>query len=150
MNKKKERMEEIKRGTYPTDAYLESERVIMPLTETYGEIKISDEVVVAISAIAASKVSGVHSIGGKTLFGKKDIEKGINATVEGNQAIIDVDVKIDYGENIYDTVQRLQKQIKDAVEQMTGLQVAKVNVTVKGVVMPEGGFRPKDFGEERK
>lgn len=149
MNKKKNR-EDIKREIYSADAYFEGERSITPLTENYGEIKISDEVVVAISAIAASKVSGVHSVGGRTIFGKKDIEKGINATVEGNQAIIDVDVKIDYGENIYDTVQRLQKQIKDAVEQMTGLQVAKVNVTVKEVVMPEGGVRPKDFGEERK
>ena len=139
MGKGKEKESEEKPKNYSPETYLREEGATMNIGETWGEIKISNEVVVTISSIAASNVEGVHCAGGKTIFGKKDIERGITAAVEENHAVITVEVKIDYGMNIYDTVRKLQKQIKDAVEQMTGLEVDKVNVTVKGVIMTDTG-----------
>lgn len=139
MSKRKNNEPEHEQQHYSPQIYAREEGTGMNIGETWGEIKISNEVVVTISSIAASNVDGVHCAGGKTIFGKKDIERGITAAVEDNHAVITVEVKIDYGKNIYDTVRHLQKQIKDAVEQMTGLEVDKVNVTVKGVIMKDAG-----------
>jgi uncharacterized alkaline shock family protein YloU len=134
-----------------TDSTLPGEGNFMNISESWGEIKISNEVVVTISSMAASNIEGVQSAGGKSFFGgKRDIERGITANVEGNQAVITVEIKIDFGKNIYDTVRKLQKQIKDAVEQMTGLDVEQVNVTVKGVIMPENEVQPMEKEEEEE
>ena len=151
MGKKKEKQPEDKEQTFVTDTYMEEEGGFMNLGEPLGKVEISNEVVVTIASIAASKVQGVHSTGGKSFFGKKDLERGISASVEENRtAFIDVEVKIDYGKNIYDTVQKLQKNIKDAVEQMTGLEVERVNVTVKSVIVPESVEFPPVEPEEDK
>ncbi len=147
---KKEQKKEEQSGKMEPEHFIEKEEASMGIGESWGEIKISNEVVVTISSIAASKIDGVHCSGGKTIFGKKDIERGITASVEGNTAIINVEVKVDFGKNIYDTVQKLQKQIKDAVEQMTGLEVEKVNVTVKGIIMPEMAEEYQPASEEEQ
>lgn len=147
MGKKKEKKSETENQyNIIPESYIE-EGELVNLGENLGEVKISNEVVMTIASIAASKVEGVHSAGGKSFFGKRDMERGISASVEGNHAVINVEVKIDYGKNIYDTVQKLQKSIKDAVEQMTGLEVDKVNVTVKSVIVPETGTQPQSPSE---
>ncbi len=150
MGKKKSKKEEEKEDSVDSKPYIEEEGGYMNLGEPLGKVEISNEVVVTIASIAASKVEGVHSTGGKSFFGKKDLERGIAASVEEDRtAAINIEVKIDYGKNIYDTVQKLQRNIKDAVEQMTGLEVERVNVTVKSVLVPENiDFPPVETEEQ--
>ncbi|MCD6386448.1 Asp23/Gls24 family envelope stress response protein [Candidatus Sumerlaeota bacterium] len=108
MGKKKSKKAETENQYIVPESYIE-EGELVNIGENLGEVKISNEVVMTISSIAASKVEGVHSAGGKSFFGKRDMERGISASVEGNHAVINVEVKIDYGKNIYDTVHKLRK-----------------------------------------
>ena len=94
-----------------------------------------------IAAIAAQEVEGVVSMGGKfslsEMLGRKDSDRGVKVEIQGGRAAIDVDVKIEYGRNMYDAAHILQKKVKDTVEQMTGLIVEKVKVKINGIIMKE-------------
>jgi uncharacterized alkaline shock family protein YloU len=119
----------------------------MPVTEDLGEIKINNDVVARIAHRAASEVDGIGELGGKFSFsdmlGRKDSERGVHVSIEGNRASVTMDVKIQYGMNMYEVAHRLQKRVKDTVEQMTGLVVDKVNVTIKDIAIPEVEKREK-------
>ena len=90
-----------------------------------GEVKIADEVVAIIAALAATEVEGVASMAGNitneliSRLGMKNLSKG---------------VKVDVLEGVV-TVSLVQEKVKSAVENMTGLEVADVNVKVAGVEM---------------
>jgi len=114
----------------------------MALEKQLGDIRIENSVVAAIASIAAQEVEGVASMGGKfslsEMLGRKDVDRGVKVDIEENsRATIHVNVKIEYGCNMYDAAHELQRKIKDSVEQMTGLVVENVNVIINGIVMKE-------------
>ena len=103
-------------------------------------VKISDEVVAVISGIAVSEVPGVSEMAGgfaggitEVLSGKKNLAKGIKVEVGDKETKIDVNIIVEYGVRIPDVAFEIQNRVKKAVEQMTGLNVAEVNVHVQGV-----------------
>ena len=67
------------------------------------------------------------------LLKKENLAKGIKASINGNDAVIEVNIIVHYGTIISDIAQEIQKGVKRAVEGMTGLKVTNVNVNVQGV-----------------
>ncbi|SHI69644.1 Uncharacterized conserved protein YloU, alkaline shock protein (Asp23) family [Dethiosulfatibacter aminovorans DSM 17477] len=108
-----------------------------------GQVKISDEVISIIASIAASEIEGVNSAasgfvdGLSSLFTKKSYTKGIKVELKDNDAVIDMTITIDYGFKIHDVAEQVQSKVKREVENMTGLNVTKVNVIVQNVVIPK-------------
>ena len=108
-----------------------------------GEVQIADEVVAAIAGIAVMEVDGVSSMAGtqaKELIaklGKKNLAKGVKVDILEGVATIDIALNLKYGMNIRKTTEKVQERVKTAVENMTGLTVADVNIRVAGVDMPE-------------
>lgn len=107
--------------------------------ETENNIKIADDVIAIIAGVAVSEVSGVASMAGgfpgisAVLGGKKNLAKGIKVEVVNKEAKIDVNIIVEYGIRIPDIAFEIQNRVKKAVENMTGLKVAEVNVHVQGV-----------------
>ena len=107
------------------------------ITDFAGNVKISDEVIITIAAVAVSEVNGVRCISGTLSeiaqkFGKKNFVKGIKVT-NGDELTIDVNVVVDYGVRIPEVAWSVQDNVKKSVELMSGLTVGKVNVHVVGV-----------------
>jgi uncharacterized alkaline shock family protein YloU len=102
-----------------------------------GAVRIQNEVVGIIAGIAASEVSGVVGLGGgftlSEVFGRKSFGKGIKVEIANGEAAIDLFVIVEYGRNIPDISYQVQQNVKRAVENMTGLSVVEVNVTIEGV-----------------
>ncbi len=102
-------------------------------------VKIANEVVAIIAGVATSEVEGVAGMSGgivggiSEMLGKKNFSKGIKVDVEENDAIIEIYIIVDYGVRIPDVAWNLQNKVKTAVEEMTGLNVLKVNIHVQGV-----------------
>lgn len=111
--------------------------------EDLGNITINDDVIALIASLALVDVDGVVSISGKSSFSdyvgtkSKDIDKGISVKIDDSsgQATVSVEINIEYGANIYDTARKLQRAIKNAIENLTGLNVEKVNVTIRGLIV---------------
>lgn len=111
-----------------------------------GTIKISEEVVTTIAGLAAAEVAGVAGMSGGIAgdlvekLGRKNLSKGIKAEVGESEVTIDINAIVDYGVNIHDVALQLQTNVRDAVENMTGLDVVNVNVNIQGL----------SFGSEHK
>ncbi len=111
--------------------------------ENLGEVKIADEVVAIISGLAAMEVEGVSSMTGNATrelvskFGMKSLSKGVKVDVLDGIVTVSLVLNLNYGYSIKDTTQRVQEKVKAAIENMTGLEVADVNIRVAGVDMPE-------------
>ena len=111
--------------------------------ENLGEVKIADEVVAIIAGLAAMEVEGVSSMTGNATrelvskFGMKSLSKGVKVDVLDGIVTVSLVLNLNYGYSIKDTTQRVQEKVKAAIENMTGLEIADVNIRVAGVDMPE-------------
>ena len=111
--------------------------------ENLGEVKIADEVVAIIAGLAAMEVEGVSSMTGNATrelvskFGMKSLSKGVKVDVLDGIVTVSLVLNLNYGYSIKDTTQRVQEKVKAPIENMTGLEVADVNIRVAGVDMPE-------------
>lgn len=108
-----------------------------------GSIKIADEVVGIITGLAATEIDGVAGMSGgiaggiADMLGRKSLSKGVKVEVSNETATVDVYVIINYGNSIPDVAWKIQDNVKQAIEGMTGLNVKAVNVHVQGVNFPE-------------
>lgn len=110
-----------------------------------GNIKISQEVIVRISAISAREVEGVAGLGTVSgwgdLIGKKASAKGIRVEMTDDGTIIDVHVTVKFGVKINEVALKLQQTVKNAVESYAGLENITVNVFVDAI---EAGITEKN------
>lgn len=106
-----------------------------------GEVKIADEVVAIIAALAATEVEGVASMAGNitneliSRLGMKNLSKGVKVDVLEGVVTVSLVLNMKYNYSIMDVSAKVQEKVKSAVENMTGLEVADVNVKVAGVEM---------------
>ncbi|OUM85496.1 MAG: hypothetical protein BAA01_10495 [Bacillus thermozeamaize] len=112
-----------------------------------GVVRIADDVVAIIAGVAASETEGVASMSGGITEGfarrvsGKNVTKGVSVEVGSVEAAIDLRVIVKYGVKIHEVARKLQENVKEAVETMTGLRVVEVNVKVEGVEFPENAPR---------
>nr|WP_307774759.1 Asp23/Gls24 family envelope stress response protein [uncultured Cetobacterium sp.] len=104
-----------------------------------GNIKIADDVVKTISAKAAQDVSGVYKLAGgvadevSKMLGKKRLTNGIKVEVGEKECSVEVYIIVEYGYQISEVAQNVQKSVLTAINNMTGLKVVEVNVFVQDV-----------------
>lgn len=107
--------------------------------ENLGTVKIADDVVAMIAALAATEVEGVAAMSGNmtnellSRVGVKSMAKGTRVEVLQKKVKVDLAITIEYGFNIPATCQRVQTKVKNAVENMTGLEVNDVNIRIAGI-----------------
>ena len=93
-------------------------------SDELGNIHISEEVLAGIAAAATLEVEGVSGLAANLgsdiaeLLGKKTLAKGVHIQMTD------------------ETVTAEQDAVKTAVESMTGLEIAAVNVNVGGITFP--------------
>ena len=103
-------------------------------SDELGNIHISEEVLAAISAAAALEEEGVSSL---TNPSKKNAARGVHIKMEEERVVVAMSVLMAYGHTIPETGKAVQEAVKNAVESMTGLEVAAVNVAVSGIMFPQ-------------
>ena len=106
-----------------------------------GEVKIADEVVAIIAELAATEVEGVASMAGNitneliSKLGMKNLSKGVKVDVLEGVVTVALALNMKYDYSIVETSTKVQERVKSAIETMTGLEVADVNIKVAGVEM---------------
>ena len=109
------------------------------LENNRGEIIIADEVIAVITGLAAMEVDGVASLAGNATreliskIGIKTLSKGVKVDVLEDVVTIEAALNLKYGFNIKTVSEKVQEKVKVAVENMTGLKVADVNIRVAGI-----------------
>ena len=108
-------------------------------SDELGNIHISEEVLAAIAAAATLEVEGVNALSANLgsdlaeLLGKKNLAKGIQVEMEEEKVKVELSILMEYGHTIPEVGKAVQDSVKNAVESMTGLEVAAVNVAVSGI-----------------
>ena len=111
--------------------------------ENLGEVQIADEGVAIIAGLAAMEVEGVSSMAGNATreliakLGMKSLSKGVKVDVLDGIVTVTLALNMSYGYSIKDITAKVQEKVKAAIENMTGLEVADVNIRVAGVDVPE-------------
>ena len=111
------------------------------LDNNLGKVIIADEVIAIIAGLAAMEVEGVASMAGNATreliskLGIKSLSKGVFVDVAKDTVKVNASVNLKYGYNVKAVSEKVQARIKVAVENMTGLHVADVNVCVSGIEM---------------
>lgn len=104
-----------------------------------GEVQISNDVFAIISAMAAMEVDGVVAMAGNitaelvSKLGMKKLSKGVSVDVIDNDVMIDLSIILRINENIVAISKKVQDKVKTTVENMTGKNVANVNVNIASV-----------------
>ena len=115
-----------------------------------GNIKIADDVVKTISAKAAQDVAGVYKLAGgmadevSKMLGKKRLTNGVKVEVGEKECSVEVYVIVEYGYQISEVAQNIQKNVLTAVTTMTGLKVVEFNVFVQDVKILDTNYEEKD------
>ena len=97
-----------------------------------GEVQISNDVLAVISAMAAMEVDGVVAMAGNitaelvSKLGMKKLSKGVRVDVVDNTVMVDLSI-------IVTISKKVQDKVKTTVENMTGMEVANVNVNIASV-----------------
>ncbi len=117
------------------------EEVILQEDASVGTVKIADDVVAIIAALAATEVDGVSSLAGNltnelmSKVGVKSLTKGVKVEVSEGSVAVDLALNMEYGFNIPETCQKVQGKVKSAIENMTGLTCSDVNIRIAGINM---------------
>lgn len=113
-----------------------------------GQISVAESVVQKIAGKACREMGGVHAMGtsGSRAFGSlreripgssgPNFSQGVGVEVGETEAAIDLDIVVEYGVSIAELGRSIQRNVKQAVERMTGLRVVEVNVAVDDVYLP--------------
>ena len=108
-----------------------------------GTVKIADDVVARIAALAALEVDSVSAMAGNYTsdnlekVSRNNLKKGAKVLLGGNEVKVDLALMMAYGFNIPATCQQAQTRVKTTIENMTGLKVTDVNVRIAGITMPK-------------
>ena len=65
----------------------------------------------------------------------ENLSKGVRVTILEGVVTVDLSLNIEYGRNILETSKKVQEKVKSAIENMTGLEVADVNIHIASVDM---------------
>jgi len=105
-----------------------------------GAIKIHKNVISSISQLAAVEIEGVKRVGTISknavmeFIGKKFWPATIKVEIDKNEEVkIEIPVIIKYDYNIPEVSNRVQENVRTALEKMTTLSIRDININVQGI-----------------
>jgi uncharacterized alkaline shock family protein YloU len=116
-----------------------------PLRGERGGTIISDTVVSKIAGIAAQEIEGIQMGGGtaRAVGGFLDSvtsggqTRGVAVEVGEEEAAVDLSMAVEYGKPVPQIAEAVRRNVINRVENLTGLRVTEVNITVNDVLLPE-------------
>lgn len=102
---------------------------------TSSNLKISEDVIITVARLAALDVKGVACLASEVSKMSKLRNNGpIIVSMIEDVAEINIKIKVKNGVKVTAVAQEVQTAVKENVQSMTGVAVARVNVIVSGVV----------------
>lgn len=113
-----------------------------------GRIKVEDEVIEKIAALAALEVQGIAGLGvdmqgaiestrGRAPAGQRRGDQGVQAKVQDNEVSLDVTVVVEYGSIVMEVAKAVKSNVARVTSRMLGMRVTSVNITVHDVHIPD-------------
>ncbi|MEI3272460.1 MAG: Asp23/Gls24 family envelope stress response protein [Gemmiger formicilis] len=110
-----------------------------------GSLQISTEVIAKIARLAALEVDGVADVATGTsqnvrsLLGRTGLQKPVTVVMEDGIATVTVHLTVVYGSKVMPLCEKVQENVKQTIQNMTGITVSRVDVLVVGLTDAAGG-----------
>jgi len=104
-----------------------------------GVLRIHKNVILSISSIAATEIEGVKRVGwdlksGLLEFLGNKFFSAIKVEITKNEEVkVQISLIIKYGYNIPEIANRVQENVRLALEKMSNLSIKEINVNVQGI-----------------
>ncbi len=120
-----------------------------PLTTERGTTTIQDGVVSKVAGMAAQEVEGVRMGSGGTSQAVSSIisavpgvsgqgeSRGVSVEVGEVEAAVDLSMSVEYGRTIPQIAEAVRTNVIRRVENLLGLRVTEVNITVNDIFFPQ-------------
>ena len=128
-----------------------------PLQTDRGSTIVETPVVSQVAGMAAQEVEGVQmggagsrAVGGlvEGFSGTSQTTRGVVVEVGDEEAAIDLDMAVEYGKSVPQLSEAVRRNIINRVENLAGLKVTEVNITVNDVLFPDQ--QPPQEAEEQQ
>lgn len=111
------------------------------LSNEYGTINVSDEVIAILAGSAALECYGLVGMASRKqlmdgiteLLGRENLSRGVEVRREAEALHIDLYIIVSYGTKISEVAHNVQNRVKYVLNDVVGLQVDSVNIFVQGV-----------------
>jgi uncharacterized alkaline shock family protein YloU len=123
-----------------------------------GKTVVDDTVVAKVVGIAAREVAGVHSLGNgaaraigaiRGAMGQRDLSQGVKVEVGEKQVAADITIVAEYPVPLQQVAEDVRSSVSRALEEIVGMDVAEVNVTIQDVFIPGDDDEDDDKKEPR-
>ena len=119
-----------------------------PLKTERGSTTVQDGVVSKVAGIAAQEVEGIRMGGGASQtvgnvmsalpgVSSGSTSQGVSVEVGEVEAAVDLTVTVEYGRTIHQLAEALRSNVISRVENLVGLRVTEVNITVSDIFFPQ-------------
>ncbi len=119
-----------------------------PLKTDRGQTSIMDGVVAKVAGIAAQEVEGIRMGGGGSQAAGSIMSsltggsgggqtRGVTVEVGEEEAAVDLSMTTEYGKSIPQLSEAVRRNIVNRVENLVGLSVTEVNITVSNIFFPD-------------
>ena len=119
-----------------------------PLQTERGSTSISDSVVSKIAGIAAQEVDGIRMGSGASQTASNLLgsitggsggsqTQGVSVEVGQEEAALDLTLTAEYGKSVPQLAEAVRRNVINRVENLVGLRVTEVNITVHNVFFPQ-------------
>jgi uncharacterized alkaline shock family protein YloU len=86
------------------------------------------------------ETEGVAGMAGKLtgdiaqILGRRNLSKGVNVEVTGSVVSVTLNLLAKFGYKLQEMSEAVQKRVKTAIENMTGLTAQEININIAGVL----------------
>ncbi|TFE02720.1 Asp23/Gls24 family envelope stress response protein [Jeotgalibacillus salarius] len=111
------------------------------LTNKYGLIDISNDVIAMVAGGAAIECYGIVGMASKhqvrdgltDILRRENFTRGVIVRQDGDKVTIDMYIIVGYGTKISEVAHNVQSSVKYTLDKTVGLSVEAVNIFVQGV-----------------
>lgn len=124
-----------------------------------GTTTIEDGVVAKIAGIAAREVRGVYALGGgaaralgaiRDALNSTDLTQGVGVEVGETQVAVDLTIVAEYPMPLQKVADDVRSAVYGAMENLVGMEVTEVNVTINDVHIPSDDNSDSDSSAASK
>lgn len=105
-----------------------------------GQVEISDQAIIAVIHDAVLSCYGIVDMAPRSIrsaigkrLGISSSERGIGIAIDGDALTIDLSVVVQYGTPIFTVATNVMQTVKFRVEEILGMRVDRVNISVDGL-----------------
>jgi uncharacterized alkaline shock family protein YloU len=110
------------------------------LQKELGKILIDENVISTMVGLATIECAGVVGMASKRatdglveMLGRENLRRGVVVVVNGDSISASVFIVVEYGVSIGAVAKTVMESVKYRIEDMTGVKVTNVNVSIEGI-----------------